>query len=324
MNEQEALARMIAPGTRRPGKYRDGVIQIWITRACDKACFGCTQGSNLGGRPGFITPDQLEVALKSLQGYFGVAGCFGGNPALHPEFEKVCALFTKYIPYEQRGIWCNHPKGHGTLMRKTFNPAVSNINVHLDKEAAAEFHHDWPEVRVVGLNSDSRHSPPYVAMKDVIDDESKRWELISDCDINKHWSAMIGVFRNQVRAWFCEIAGAQAMLHQDEPDYPDTGLDPAKIYLADGHDGPKSSWWQLPMFAFASQVKKHCHDCGVPIRGYGELSQAENGVEQTSATHANVYRPKRKGREVQVLTKIGPLKPQSLERMTNYLGNAQK
>ncbi len=25
MNENEALARMVAPGTRRPGKYREGI-----------------------------------------------------------------------------------------------------------------------------------------------------------------------------------------------------------------------------------------------------------------------------------------------------------
>ena len=36
MNEQECLERMVAPGTRRPGKYREGVVQVWITRACDQ------------------------------------------------------------------------------------------------------------------------------------------------------------------------------------------------------------------------------------------------------------------------------------------------
>src|SRR5262245_32087502 len=101
MTEQECLNKMVAPGTRRPGKYRQGVIQIWVTRACDKSCYNCTQGSNLGGKPGMITPEQFEVAVQSLVGYFGVVGVFGGNPAMHPQFEGLCEILAKYIPREQ-------------------------------------------------------------------------------------------------------------------------------------------------------------------------------------------------------------------------------
>jgi hypothetical protein len=122
VNEQEALARMVAPGTKRPGKYLSGVIQIHVTRACDKACFGCTQGSNLGGKTHFMSPAQFEQALQSLEGWWGVVGVFGGNPALHPKFETLCDLLCKYFPREQRGLWCNHPAGKAAAMRRTFDP----------------------------------------------------------------------------------------------------------------------------------------------------------------------------------------------------------
>jgi hypothetical protein len=239
MTETEALARMVAPGTPRPGKYRQGVIQILVTSSCDKSCFACTQGSNLArpGKPTFMSPEQFEAAVRSLgfgssDPYFGVVGMFGGNPALSPHFPEYCRILHTLVPFNQRGIWCNNPMtlDRAAMMRATFDPSVSNLNVHLDRQAYQMFKQGWPECSPVGLTQDSRHSPVHLAMKDVILDESRRWELISGCDINQHWSGMIGVFRGQLRAWFCEVAGAQAMLHQDEPDYPDTGLDPSQKY----------------------------------------------------------------------------------------------
>jgi hypothetical protein len=371
MNEQQALSLMIAPGTRRPGKYREGVIQIWTTRACDKSCFGCTQGSNLAGKPGLISVEQFRQACKSLKGYFGVVGMFGGNPATHPQFEDLCAVMREEVPFGQRGLWSNNPMSfrNAVIMRNTFNPRVSNLNVHLDEVAYSLFKEGWPESIVVGLHEDSRHSPPYVAMKDVLKkpcpncdgtgkvdygeegsfpcatcnstgqiyDEEKAWELISGCDINKHWSAMIGVFRGELQAWFCEIAGAQAMLHQGEEDYPDTGISLMFERVA----GPDYPWWKLGMVDFAEQVRKHCHECGIPLRGHGELAQADkinteyggtlsagmvepsDAKEQVSATHQAVYKPKRKGRRVELVTVEEQLGP-PLQRVTDYLGNARR
>ena len=96
MTEDECLKKMIAPGQVRPNKpYRKGVIQIHITRACDQACFHCTQGSNLGGKTEFMSPEHFEQAVRSLgfdstAPYFGVCGVFGGNPALSPHFAAYC------------------------------------------------------------------------------------------------------------------------------------------------------------------------------------------------------------------------------------------
>jgi hypothetical protein len=170
MDEQTALSMMVPPGMHRPGIWRGGVLQIHVTRACDMSCFGCTQGSNLRGKPVMITPEEFEQACQSLEGYWGVVGMFGGNPAVHPQFPELCNILCKYFPKEQRGLWCNHPRGHGQLMREVFNPEVSNLNVHCSQEAFDEFIRDWPESRPFGLERDSKHSPPFVAMKDVIAD----------------------------------------------------------------------------------------------------------------------------------------------------------
>lgn len=359
MTEQEALDIMIAPGTRRPGKYREGVIQVWVTSHCDKACYGCTQASNLrrsSRHPSFISPELFEKALQSLgftygdgtsttaptSAYFGVVGMFGGNPAIHPQFPRLCEILRSYVPFPQRGLWCNNPLrlDFAREMRRTFDPSVSNLNVHLDKEAYHLFKQGWPESNPVGLTTDSRHSPPWVAMKDLEvlptrelvngqckeyatympNTEENRWDLISQCDINRHWSAMIGVFRGQLRAWFCEVAGAQSMLHQDEEDYPDTGTRIEYMLPADND----SFWWQQPMQAFAHQARKHCHECGVPLRGYGELAQAEDGKgrEQVSKAHDKLFVTKRKGRAVELVTTTSQLEQGRVTNAVRYLQNS--
>lgn len=312
MNRDNAIRNMVAPYQSRKGIWRDGILQIWITRACDKACFGCTQGSQLRGHTPKMSVEQFEVACQSLEDYFGVVGVFGGNPATHPQFHEICEVMKQYIPWEQRGLWCNNPLGKGVIMRETFNPAYSNLNVHLDATAYQEFKRDWPESKPFGLDSDSRHSPPWVAMQDVIEDESERWDLIANCDINKRWSALIGVFRGELRAWFCEIAGAQSMLHQNEPDYPDTGL------------AVEPNWWRQSIHSYAHQIDHHCHGCGIPLRGYGALATNESGAEQVSATHEAIFKTKRPQRLVQLVTDRNQLKEQSLQTVVDYVGNAKR
>jgi hypothetical protein len=313
MNESECLSKMIAPSMVRPGRYRGGIMQVHVTRACDMACFHCTQGSNLGGKPVVMTVEQFEIACESLQDYWGVIGIFGGNPALHPQFEELCNVLCRYFPWAQRGLWCNHPRGHGKLMRDVFNPAVSNLNVHLSQEAYDEFKRDWPECAgyLKGLEDDSRHSPPFVAMIDQENlTESDRWDLISRCDVNHDWSAMVCVVNNEVQGFFCEIAGAQAMLHQHDASWPNLGVNVKT----------EPAWWRKPMQEFSEQVRHYCHRCGVPMRRHGQLAVGGQ-FEEVSETHKDIYKPKSRDREVQ-LVQIND--GATLQRMTEYIENGRE
>lgn len=319
MNESEALSKMYSPQDRRPNKKHGGVMQIIVTSSCNLSCFNCTQGSNLKRPHWVMTPEQFDDACISLKDYFGTIGVFGGCPTLSKHFPAYCKSLQKHFPKDQCGLWANNLFGHGVICRKTFSPQRSNLNVHLDREAYNEFKRDWPESRPFGLTQDSRHSPIFVSMKDVVEDESERWSLISNCDINKHWSAMIGVFRGELRGWFCEIAGAQSMLHQNDPDYPDTGI-PINVTVLGWSRLVDQHWWQHPMKFYKEQAKKHCHECSVPLRGHGELAQAEDGVEQTSKTHLDIYKPKKKDRKVQVVERREELKENPNKKVTVYLG----
>jgi hypothetical protein len=313
MNEQECLSKMVPPGIRRQGPWRGGVLQIHITRACDRACFGCTQGSNLGGKPVIISLEDFEKACLSLKGYFGVVGIFGGNPCIHPRFPEICLILRRHFARDQCGLWSNNLLGHGRVCRVTFKPEISNLNVHQDRKAYDEIVRDWPEAsRVIsGITGDSRHSPPYVAMQDVIPDEGRRWTLISSCDINQFWSAMVCFVPGRgLRAFFCEIAGAQAMLHADDPAWPDYGVEAVE------------GWWKKPMQDFRDQVRFYCHRCGVPLRRFGQLSNASapDAHEEVSTTHRGIYKPKVPGRRVELVT-VESDKDRHLRRAISYIEN---
>ena len=323
MTDNEAIAKMKAPKDSRntwplgvaPSAKFGGILQICITRMCDMACSHCTQGSNLVGPYHSMTLDQFETAVKSLVEptmYPGVVGIFGGNPTLHKQFDEICEILRKYIPFERRGLWSNRLFGHGLTCKKTFNPDVSNLNVHQNKEAYYEMLRDWPLCEPKGLEEDSRHSPTLVAMQDMEDmTDGERWELISNCDVNQRWSALIGVFRGELRAWFCELAGAQAMLHEAEPDYPDTG------------HRVLPGWWNHDITHFDSQIRYHCFACGHPLRAKGDYANTGT-VEQVSKTHVSIYNLKRpKGKRIDIITKKSQLGEQ-VSAATQYLSTEAK
>lgn len=267
-----------------------------------------------------MSVEQFDRAVASLDGYWGVIACFGGNPTMHPQFDEICKIMRARVPYEQRGIWTNDLRGKGALCRVTFNPKHSNINVHTKSEAYAEFERDWPEAiearrehTLAGLTTDSLHSSPWVAMRDVMTDESEMYKLIGDCDINKNWSALLGVFRGELRAWFCEIAAHQAMLHQDNPDWAGTGRP-----IQDTGLPADPGWWKRPMRDFEDQVRTHCVNCGVPLRRPGQLAIGGE-KEEYSKTHEFIMKPKAKGRPTELVTIGGPVW-RGERPSTEYLG----
>lgn len=306
MTEDDCLALLKSPGQVRPGKSTKCVIQILVTSSCTLACSGCTQASNLRRPHWAMTPEQFETACKSLAGYQHVVGVFGGCPTVSEHFPDYCRILTKHFPKRQRGLWANDLLGHGKVCRETFNPGVSNLNVHGSQKAYDEIRRDWPEARPFGLTPSS-HSPVFVSMLDIGVPEDERWELISKCTINQFWSAGIGVFRGQLRAWFCEIAMSQSILKQHDPVYPDTG-----VPVVPG-------WWRNPMTDFAHQVRQHCHNCSVPLNGKGHLDSAERS--QVSPHYAANFRPKRGS--VEIVTTVEQLHAFAVERVTEYRKNAQ-
>jgi hypothetical protein len=302
--------RMVIPSDRRPQIFRGGVLQIMVTRACDLACHGCSAGSNLVSKPAVMTPEQFDEACASLEGFFGVVGVFGGNPATSRYFGDYCRIMRARFPLEQRGLWCNNLMGQGAHAQITFDPKVSNVNVHLSRDAYDEFARDWPEALEArrehverGLREDSRHGSPWVAMADLEslpfpdgsardNTEDNRWQLIKDCPINKNWSAMICLVRGELRGFACEIMGHMAALHGDNPDWAGTGAPMPDVGLA-----VEPGWWRRPLADFERQFRTCCHNCSVPLNRPGQLAIGGQR-EEFSERHRFLARPKVRDRVV--------------------------
>lgn len=140
--------------------------------------------------------DNIRGAIESLDGWGGRIGCMGGEPAMHPHFEEVCALFAEMVPKERREFWTaglNWDK-HEKLIRETF-PRV-NYNDHVAYDGA--------------------HTPLLVAIEEVIDDPELRRELIDACSFQSHWSASI----TPKGAFFCEIAASMDWLFDGPGGWP--------------------------------------------------------------------------------------------------------
>lgn len=68
----------------------------------------------------------FERALDSLKGFPGKVGIIGGEPAMHPEFQKICTLLIQRIPPHKRAFWISGYKWdmHKGVIQKTFGKNV--------------------------------------------------------------------------------------------------------------------------------------------------------------------------------------------------------
>ncbi len=169
--------------------------------------------------------------------------------------------------------------------------------MHLDSAAAAEIRRDWPEATryIKGEDRDSVHGTPWVSPTDLGVPEEEMWANIGQCDINRHWSAMICVVRGELRGFFCEIAGSMAMLHEANEDWAETGEPMADIGVP-----IEPGWWRRGQEAFEQQIRTCCPHCAIPLRRQGKLAVSDEAqTEEFSETHRHIARPKTKGRPVE-------------------------
>lgn len=266
------LSQMKAPGDKREGVWRGGVLQVKVTNACDLDCQNCSVGVGIAKklkRVFRMTPDQYRTALRSLQGYTGLIGMFGGNPCILQDFEELCRIFREEVPEKnQRGLWSNRLFGKGKICRETFGE-YNNLNVHESREAWDEICRDWPEAKPIpsGLTSPSHHGPIFGSMLDLGVSEEEMWGKVSQCYVNQTWSAEITVVNGQLRGYFCEIAATMAELTGD----PSFGVE-----IVPG-------WWKKPMQAFEHQVREYCSKCLIPMNPRKIDAKSDAPEEYTAA-----------------------------------------
>jgi len=260
------------------------IICIDVTNKCDLACSNCTR--LLENQDAFweMTPDNFRKALQSLKGYFGVIAMIGGNPCMHRDFEELCRIFQEEVPNKlQRGLWTNNYFKHRTIIEETFG--TFNLNSHGEARAEANLLDLHKTVSGNGALSwfyggHSEHAPLLTAVKNLFP-EKEMWERISNCDINKEWSASIVQNKGELRVYFCEVAASFDLARNEDHGQPVT-------------DG----WWKSVARDFEDQIKRFCPGCGVPAKQKGSKDKDE--IDTYTASNADIAL-KKKGRKAVLL-----------------------
>ena len=261
-------------------------IQIDITNACNLACSNCTRFCGNHKKNFFMDFDTFKRAVDSLEGYNGVTGVMGGEPTLHPEFERfVLYLREKYgerkeenrMIYPQREFikeirrreFESHilrknedgtGKNSGCGNFKMYGPGLwSNMGVTYPKYY--ELINDCFNVQFLNDHiNESYHQPGLISRKDLgISDEE--WISMRDnCWIQNEWSATI----TPKGAFFCEIAGALDMLFDGPGGWP---IEPG--------------WWKRKPSEFGEQLQ-WCEICGFALKTF--MRDAKEEVDDVSPT----------------------------------------
>jgi organic radical activating enzyme len=249
-----AIARMRGPRNMH-------IICIDVTNKCDLACSNCTRLLENQDHFWDITPENFRLALRSLKGYWGVIAMIGGNPCMHKNFAELCQIFEEEVPNKlQRGLWTNNYFKHRELCEKTFG--TFNLNSHGEQRAEEGLTELATVARSTGgvawnYSGHSDHAPLLTAVKDLYP-EQEMWDRISNCDINREWSASIVQNKGELRAYFCEVAASFDLARGTDHGMP----------LTEG-------WWNKQITDFSDQVKRFCPGCGVPAKQKGNKDYEE-------------------------------------------------
>jgi hypothetical protein len=251
---ERAIANMLSP-------YEMQIIQIDITNKCDLACSNCTRLLENQNTFWEITPENFRLAVRSLEGFPGIIGMMGGNPAMHRDFKELCDIFVEEVPNKnQRGLFTNNIFKHADVAKKVFG--FINMNTHGSQRGIKSLE----ALRSRGLYhwGYSSHSPLLTAGKDLFEEE-EIWDRISKCDVNHEWSASIVHNRGKLRAYFCEVAASFDLARGT-----DNGIDPVP------------GWWRRNLSEFEDQIALFCPGCGVPAKLKGHMDYEETDTYTSS------------------------------------------
>ena len=257
-----------------------GTIQIDLTNACNKTCSNCTRFCGNHAKPFFMDFETFKNAVDSLEGFHGITGIMGGEPTLHPEFEKfVGYLKEKYgePTHENRAVY---PIRHfvremrwredesnaikkcddGKDILKCYGPGLfSNMGASYRKHY--ELIQDMFEIQYLNdhINA-SFHRPALVSRKDLNIPDGEWVKLRDNCWIQLEWSASI----TPKGAFFCEVAGALDMLFDGPGGWP-----------------VEKGWWKRKPSEFGDQLH-WCEICGLALDTF--MRDANEGVDDASPT----------------------------------------
>jgi hypothetical protein len=233
-------------------------IQLDITNFCHLSCLYCSRyiGHLRPDQRRHMSFEQFQAALESLKGWPKLVGIIGGEPTIHPEFERFCEEAAKHFPPKQLGLWTAGPRQYHEFNDKGLIKKVFGLLAYNE-------HNPDQEMKC-------KHQPITVAIREVVPDRKVREALIDDCWVQRTWCATI----NHYGAYFCEVAAAQdVLLYEGRHAWP----------VVPG-------WWQRQPHQYGYQRSFTCGNCGMAIPM--ERFLLKNKTEKFSPGLLRVFRKK--------------------------------
>jgi len=248
------------------------VIQIEITNACNNRCANCTRFCGHHKTPFFMDFETFKKAVDSMKGFSGVLGIMGGEPTLHPEFERFVTYYKEQFGYDTLDKVYKGPDNDflGYIFNNLFSIKKNNQRGLWSSMGSKYYKHFELIQDTFGYQLLNDHSNPsmhetlMVTRKELnISDE--KWQYMRDnCWIQNLWSASI----TPKGAFFCEIAAALDMLLDGPGGWP---IEPG--------------WWKRSPQEFADQLH-WCELCSAPLAM--PKRNANQGIDDASPKWCNI------------------------------------
>jgi hypothetical protein len=241
------------------------IIQIDITNACVHRCSNCTRFCGHHKKPFFMDWETFQRAVASLKDFTRTVGIMGGEPTLHPEFERFVRHIAQEYPSQNQLPAVKKPlvnfieyiRDRNFFLDETLN---NRKGPGLFTSLCDNFYEHYELIQdsfsyqlINDHNNSSLHQPLLISRKELgISDE--KWIPMRDkCWIQNMWSASI----TPKGAFFCEVAGALDMLFDGPGGWP---IEPG--------------WWKRELKDFGDQLH-WCEICGGALLQSGRLGNEE-------------------------------------------------
>lgn len=225
------------------------IIMIDITNACSHLCSNCTRFCGNHKKPYFMDFEIFKKAVDSLVDAPPIIGIIGGEPTLHPDFDRMMRYYRDAIPEKKRFSPLTIPVKDSKIlqhriryMRGKKRGLFSSFGPGYRKNY--ELIQDTFSYQSVNDHSVVNNHQAILATRKELGFNDEEWlKLRDNCWIQNLWSATV----TPKGAFFCEIAAHLDMLFNGPGGWP---IEPG--------------WWKRTPNDFKEQLN-WCEFCSVAL-----------------------------------------------------------